>query len=162
VSEVRIVEADLSDPAQAAHVVDLIDAYAREPIGGGTPLAEGARERLPAGLAAHPTSRIWLAYAGDAAVGVAVVFEGYSTFAAAPLLNIHDLAVLESHRGQGIGRRLLAAVEQAARARGCAKLTLEVVEKNQRAQGLYKSFGFEAGAPADTGVTFFYTKKLAG
>jgi ribosomal protein S18 acetylase RimI-like enzyme len=161
VSEVRIVEADLTDPEQGAEVIEQIDAYARDPMGGGAPLPPDVRVRLLAGLAAHPTTRIWLAYAGDAGIGVAVVFEGYSTFAAAPLFNIHDLAVREAYRGRGVGRRLLEAVERAARACGCAKLTLEVVEENGRAQGLYRSFGFQNYSPGATPTTtFFYAKKL--
>jgi len=43
-----------------------------------------------------------------------VCFRGFSTFAAAPLINVHDLAVVPGFRGQGIGRRLLEAVEMYA------------------------------------------------
>jgi ribosomal protein S18 acetylase RimI-like enzyme len=59
------------------------------------------------------------------------------------LLNIHDLAVLPEHRGRGVGRALLAAVEEHARRKGCCKLTLEVQDDNPRARALYDKFGFE-------------------
>ena len=159
-AEVRIAEADLSDREQGAAIVAMIDDYARGPMGGGRPLREDVQGRLAQGLAGHPMARVWLAWDDSRPVGVAVVFEGYSTFAAAPSFNVHDLAVRESHQGQGIGRRLLAAVEHAARGRGCCKLTLEVLEENVRAQGLYRSVGFVGGAPAESGQTFFLSKTL--
>ena len=39
------------------------------------------------------------------AVGLANCFMAYSTFAAEPIVNIHDFAVLSGHRGRGIGPR---------------------------------------------------------
>jgi ribosomal protein S18 acetylase RimI-like enzyme len=68
---------------------------------------------------------------------------GFSTFEARPLVNVHDLAVLPEHRGRGVGRALLAGVEQRARARGCCKLTLEVLDTNETARRLYARFGFQ-------------------
>jgi ribosomal protein S18 acetylase RimI-like enzyme len=76
------------------------------------------------------------------AVGVAVCFVGFSTFKARPLLNIHDLAVIPTHRGRGVGRKLLDAVERKARERGCCSVTLEVLEKNVGARRLYAAAGF--------------------
>lgn len=155
----NVRSADLADPADAAAVVRLIDAYARDPRGGGAPLPRDARERLGAGLAAHPTARAWLAFDGEA-VGVCVGFLGFSTFHARPLLNIHDLAVLATHRGRGIGRALLAAAEDAARAAGCCKLTLEVQEDNLPARQLYQRFGFNDVRYGDSGPTRFLGKNL--
>ena len=40
--------ADYRDPLQAAAVVELLDSYARDPAGGGTPLPASVREGLPA------------------------------------------------------------------------------------------------------------------
>ena len=37
----------------------------------------------------------------DKPVGLATTFEGFSTFAAKPLINIHDIAVLPDYRGRG-------------------------------------------------------------
>jgi ribosomal protein S18 acetylase RimI-like enzyme len=118
------------------------------------------RERLVPGLAAHPTSRAWLAFDGEEAVGVCVGFLGYSTFAAQPLLNIHDLAVLPGHRGRGVGRALLAAAEQGARAENCCKLTLEVLEDNLPARALYEAFGFHDVRYGDSGPMKFLGKPL--
>lgn len=49
-----IVLADYHHPAHARAVVELLDAYARDPAGGGTPLSEAVKAGLPAALAARP------------------------------------------------------------------------------------------------------------
>jgi len=152
--------ADLADPTDAAAVVDLVNAYALDPLGGGAPLAADVRARLVPGLRAHPTTLVLLAFADERPVGVAVCFLGFSTFQGRPLLNVHDLAVLPTARGQGIGRALLAAVEERARERGCGKLTLEVLDDNHRARTLYASFGFADYALGSPGATRFLTKTL--
>jgi ribosomal protein S18 acetylase RimI-like enzyme len=154
--------ANFTDPADAAAILRLIDAYARDPRGGGQPLPQDVRERLLPGLAAHPTARAWLAFEGNEAVGVCVGFIGYSTFNARPLLNIHDLAVLPGQRGRGIGHALLAAAEADARNDGCCKLTLEVLEDNAPARRLYERFGFRDVRYGNSGPTKFLGKPLGG
>ena len=56
--------------------------------------------------------------------------------------HITNIAVEASHRRQGIGRALLAALMQYAANLGVQYLTLEVRRGNLAAQELYKSFGF--------------------
>jgi ribosomal protein S18 acetylase RimI-like enzyme len=159
---IEVVEADLAQSAHRAGILEVLDSYASDPIGGGTPLAAEVRQRLLPGLQEHPTTLVLLAFDGPRAVGVAVCFLGFSTFAARPLLNVHDLAVLPEWRGRGVGRALLEAAEARARARGCCKLTLEVQDSNQRARGLYESFGFSDYVLGNTGATptRFLTKTL--
>ena len=99
-----IALADYADPRDGAAVIDLLDAYARDPMGGGEPLSEQARAQLLPGLAATPGAFSLIARLGDVPVGLANCFMGYSTFFAAPLVNIHDMGVLPDHRGHGIGR----------------------------------------------------------
>lgn len=153
----RIGRLDPSAPRDAAALVALLDEYARDAAGGGTPLAGDAKARLPALLASRPHYAGLLAWDGEAPVGLVNAFEGVSTFKARPLLNIHDIAVAASHRGRGVGRALLAATEALARERGCCKLTLEALEGNVGAIGLYRSVGFVAYEldPAMGRATFF-------
>ena len=139
---VEIVEADLNRTEHQHAVVELTNAYAMDPMGDGKPLSAEVQHDLIPGLQKHPTTRVFLAYQGGKAVGIAVCFSGFSTFAARPLINIHDLAVLQAHRGQGIARRLLEEVERKARDAGCCKLTLEVLENNHRARRVYEAAGF--------------------
>jgi ribosomal protein S18 acetylase RimI-like enzyme len=140
---IDVVQADLGRPDHQSAVVDLVDAYARDPMGQGAPLAEDIRRALIPGLRQHPTTLIFLAYQGAEPIGIAVCFLGFSTFAARPLINIHDITVKPALRGRGIGRQLLAAVERKARELGCCKLTLEVQENNHRAKRTYHAAGFE-------------------
>ncbi len=157
----EIVEAMLDREDHAQSIVDLTNAYALDPIGGGQALSPEVRGALIPGLSAHPTTLVLLAYLEGEAVGFATCFWGFSTFAARPLLNIHDLAVLPKFRGQGVGRELLRAVEARGRQRGCAKLTLEVRERNARARGLYESAGFShSGGGEALGPDLFYVKRL--
>src|SRR5688572_4477523 len=94
---VRIVEANLNKPAHQEAVLKLVDAYSMDPMGDGKPLSEEARKRLVPALRQHPTTLIFLACIGAQPIGIAVCFLGFSTFAARPLLNIHDLGVLPEH-----------------------------------------------------------------
>ena len=124
-------------------LVMLLDAYARDPMGGGEPLATDVQERLCDDLAARPTAASFIAWQDGHPVGLVNCIEGYSTFKARPLMNIHDIAVLPGHRGAGVGQALLAAAQAHARARGCCKLTLEVLTGNGPALRSYQRFGFE-------------------
>ena len=83
-----------------------------------------------------------LAWLDGRAVGLIDCFAGFSTFAARPLLNVHDFVVINGLRGQGIGKALLAWAEQRASQLGCCKLTLEVLSRNSMAMACYTSFGF--------------------
>jgi ribosomal protein S18 acetylase RimI-like enzyme len=157
----QIVEADLARPDHQRDILALTQAYALDPMGNGRPLPREVLDQLIPGLRSHPTTLIFLAHVEGQAAGIATCFRGFSTFSARPLINIHDLAVVESHRGRGIGRQLLEAVERKARELGCCKVTLEVQENNTLARGVYQRAGFAQGTYAETtGGSLFYWKML--
>lgn len=147
-ASLRICRADYANPVHASALVELLDAYARDPMGGGEPLSEFARTSLVAALAARPQAFSVLAFASsdnpdsEIPVGLVNCMEGFSTFACRPLINVHDVAVLPAHRGQRVAQRMLALVEEIARERGACKLTLEVLQGNVGAIRLYQRVGF--------------------
>ena len=140
---IDIVRVRYDDPVHAAALVGLLDAYARDPAGGGEPLSGFARDHLVDALAARPFIFSVLAFDGVTPVGLVNAIEGFSTFACRPLVNVHDVVVLPSHRGRGIAVQLFAEVEAVARERGACKLTLEVLSGNSPARGLYRKLGFD-------------------
>ena len=153
--------ADYADPEDAALIVALLDAYARDPMGGGNPLADDVRQRLVPALAAHSGAFSLLAFVGDKVLGLANCMTGFSTFAARPLINIHDMAVLPEARGHGVGKALMRAVESEARRRGACKVTLEVLSGNHVAKGLYAAMGFgDYALGPEAGTAQFWEKKL--
>ena len=137
-----IAPLDLADPAQAAAWLALLDHYAQDPMGGGEALRPAVRARLVDELRSLATFHGALAWEDGQAVGLINCFLGFSTFAARPLLNIHDIVVHASRRGQGVGQALLAWAEQRAQQLACCKLTLEVLSNNRRALGCYAAAGF--------------------
>jgi len=138
----RIAALDLKQEAMAAAWLDLLDHYARDPMGGGAALSAYAKGHLVEALKERPGFHGALAFKGDRPVGLINCFAGFSTFAARPLLNIHDIVVHAALRGQGIGQALLHWAEQRASALGCCKLTLEVLSNNRRAMASYERAGF--------------------
>lgn len=160
-SAFTILRADYANPAHAAALVMLLDAYARDPAGGGEGLSAFAKNHLVTSLAARPQAYSVLAFDGELPVGLVNCIEGFSTFACKPLVNVHDVAVLASHRGRGIAERMLAEAEVVARERGAVKLTLEVLSGNHGAVRLYERIGF-AGYQLDPamGTAMFLQKWL--
>jgi len=158
---IEVFIADYRNTTHAAALVDLLDAYASDPAGGGKPLEAAVRQRLPAELAARPQAFSVLAYEGGQPVGLVNCIEGFSTFAAKPLVNVHDVVVLPSHRGKRVAQQMFALVEEEARRRGACKLTLEVLSGNAPALRAYEREGF-AGYQLDPafGTAVFLQKKL--
>ena len=138
----QVVAVDLKNEADSTAWLDLLDHYAQDPMGGGTGLSGYARANLVRELKDLPSFHGALAFNGDQAVGLINCLAGFSTFAAKPLLNIHDIVTRDDRRGQGVGQALLQWAEQRARQLGCCKLTLEVLSNNTRAMAAYERAGF--------------------
>ena len=154
----NVQRVDYRNPRDAQALCELLNMYAQDPMGGGEPIAPQAVARLCSDLAAKPFAFSFIAWQSgaqggeqfdgavcastDKPVGLINCFEAYSTFKALPLINIHDIAVAPSARGQGVGQALLQAVEQEAKNRGACKITLEVLSGNAVALKSYERFGF--------------------
>ena len=94
-----------------------------------TPASDQIRERWSDGP-------VWVAIQGNQLVG---------TISAVPKsegLYIRSMAVLSSHRGQGIGYLLLQSAQQFAIARGFQRMFLSTTPFLEQAIRLYKGFGF--------------------
>jgi ribosomal protein S18 acetylase RimI-like enzyme len=141
--QLNVIEVNFADAMHLSALIGLLDAYSRDPMGGGEPLSDFARQNLPKALAARATMFSVMAFDGQEPVGLINCVEGFSTFACQPLVNVHDVVVAASHRGQGIAEKMLVKVETIARERGACKLTLEVLSGNHAAQKLYRRVGFD-------------------
>ncbi len=158
---IDIVVADYQHPAHQKAIVDLLDAYARDPMGGGTGLSDHVRQALIPALIDQPNAFSILALDDETPAGLINCFQTMSTFLARPLINIHDVTVEASYRGQGISTLMLNKVEEVARLRGGCKLTLEVLEGNHIARKAYSKFGFRSyELDPEMGQALFWEKKL--
>lgn len=165
---IRCHPADLSRESHRRAVADLVNMYAREPLARGDDLPPAILAQLPEFLHHFPTARVFLARTAHGSesdvssyAAVAVCVLSISTFAAAPVMNIHDIAVRPEFRGRGVGRALLAEVERAAREMRCCKITLEVHRKNTGALAAYLAVGFADGATSpEPGEIWFLEKRL--
>ncbi|WP_095144339.1 MULTISPECIES: GNAT family N-acetyltransferase [unclassified Pseudomonas] len=160
-AEILVLQASYSNPTHAEAICLVLDHYATDPMGGGSPLAADVLQQLPAELAKRPYAFSVLAFVNGEPAGLVNCFEGFSTFACRPLVNVHDVAVVGKFRGLGLSQKMLQKVEDIARQRGCCKITLEVLEGNDVAQAAYGKFGFSAGMfdPAH-GRMLFWIKAL--
>lgn len=154
VKTVKIAIADYQKSSDADAIIELMNHYSLDKMGGGEELPNSVKKVLVAEMAKIPGAFTVIAFVegsteGDdlassdlIPVGLINCFMGFSTFKAKPLVNIHDVVVLPAYRGLKLSMRMLEKVEELAIERGCCKLTLEVLEGNKIAQNAYVKFGF--------------------
>ena len=159
--EVLVLQASYTNPVHAQAIGFLLNHYAEDPMGGGHSLPADLLQQLPAELAKRPHAFSVLAFVDGEPAGLVNCFEGFSTFACRPLVNVHDVAVMNQFRGLGLSQKMLQKVEEIARQRGCCKITLEVLEGNAVAQSAYRKYGFDDSVfdPAH-GRMLFWNKPL--
>lgn len=128
------------DPDLAPDVALFLEAerHVHAEGGGSAP----ADDELMAFLNEKLASDAYHILVSDAAAGpVGIVFvdeeRAYSP------MHVHNLYVVEAHRGQGHGRALMEAVQELASRLGREYVSLRVTLTNQPAVDLYRSLGFE-------------------
>lgn len=88
--------------------------------------------------------RVWLIQHNSEAIGYIVLTFGYSLEYRGREAVIDEIYILESHRGQGIGKRAIEFVEEVSPSLEIKALHLEVERENIAAQRFYQKVGFEA------------------
>ncbi len=158
---IELILADYNNEQQGKDLVMLLNAYATDPMGGGTELADFTKQNLVKTLANRMDAFTVLCYVDGEPAGLINSIEGFSTFSCKPLINIHDVVVLPTFRGLGLSKKMFAKVESEAVSRGCCKLTLEVLEGNEVAKNAYIKIGFSGyELDPETGKAMFWEKKL--
>ncbi|MBX2835134.1 MAG: GNAT family N-acetyltransferase [Micavibrio sp.] len=158
----NIIRADYNNPKHAKDIITLLNSYATDPMGGGTPISEHVRTHLIDKLKSCSTAFSIIAYVGDQPAGLANCFEGFSTFKCAPLINIHDMAVHPNYKGQGLSQKIMAKIEDIGHDIGACKITLEVLSGNIIAQNAYKKFGFsDYELDPEKGHALFWEKTIS-
>lgn len=156
-----VIHADFQNATHGDMVLALLDEYAKDPMGGAEPLSEHVRTHLITELASRPTAGALIALQNNEPAGLAIYFEGFSTFACKPLLNLHDFMVRAKFQGLGIAKQLLLALDNVAIDKGCCKITLEVLQGNTPAIALYRKAGYQGYSLSDdTGQAMFWQKKI--
>jgi GNAT superfamily N-acetyltransferase len=97
-------------------------------------------------LAAHlfgerPSCELLVGEIHGERLGYALYFTTYSTFLTRTGLFLEDLFVVESARGQGLGRALLVELARVAIARDCGRVEWSVLDWNAKAIAVYDSVG---------------------
>lgn len=86
--------------------------------------------------------RVFVAEAGDTAVGFASAGPSRDEDAADATGEIGAIYVEREHAGTGVGGALMAAAEEALRAAGFGRATLWVLRDNEAARGFYEHRGW--------------------
>ncbi|MCD4721249.1 MAG: GNAT family N-acetyltransferase [Desulfobacula sp.] len=161
-TQTEIFEANLDLTLHSQAVLELLNAYAADPMGVGKPLTQDVLKELIPGLQHHPTTIIFIAFHDNKAAGIVTCFKGFSTFQARPMINISDFYLHPDYRGLKIGQRLLAIVEKKAIELSCCKITLEIQENNIRAMQIYKAAGFNQDVHVkEVGRAVLFSKPLS-
>lgn len=129
----------LAAPHEADAIVALAHAFHREdghPLSAAGAAALVAMLDLPRSFGRVVVPRIEGTVVGYGALcfGYSVEYEGREAF-------IDDIYIVPAHRGQGLGKRLLARLQQEARDAGCRAIHMEVMAGNP-AEHWYRAEGW--------------------
>jgi putative acetyltransferase len=134
-----------AEPGDATSLVELAEAVGGEEgrwiLATDTWRSVSEERRYLKTVLRHPDATVIVAVAGERVVGRLSLSR--DPHPASHHVADLGLMVAESHRRQGIGKKLLAEAVIWARSVGIGKLELHVFPWNESALRLYESFGFE-------------------
>ena len=92
------------------------------------------------GFGDHPVFFAWMAEVSGRPVGFALAYYRYSTWRG-KVLYLEDLFVDPAHRGKGIGKALVAKLQEKVRAESLPGISFQVLDWNEPAIGFYRRLG---------------------
>jgi ribosomal protein S18 acetylase RimI-like enzyme len=118
----------------AEHHFEGVEALWREAFPNDPP-RNAAKTVIPSKIAVQPNLFL-VAISGSRVIGsVMAGYDGHRGW-------INRIAVLLSHRGQGLGKALVAEAETRLRAIGCSKINLQVLSSNSATVEFYRRIGY--------------------
>jgi GNAT superfamily N-acetyltransferase len=99
-----------------------------------------AETLLQSGFQEHPLFVAWVAEKDGLIVGMALCYIRYSTWKG-PVLYLEDLIVIESFRGNGIGKALFEKCIAHAKHNNYRRMVWQVLDWNTPAIDFYKGYG---------------------
>jgi ribosomal protein S18 acetylase RimI-like enzyme len=152
---------DYKNERQTDELLELLNEYAKDPMGGGTELASITKSNLVSELKKRAFVFSIICYVDGKPAAFSNCIEGFSTFKCKPLINIHDFAVNPEFRGLQLSQILMNKIEEIAIDKGCCKITLEVLEGNNVAKNAYIKSGFKGyELDPEMGKAVFWEKPL--
>jgi len=130
VRDIKIRMAAFADPAVQALLLDVLDELSERYGGSGDDTPVAADDFTP------PKGAFFVADDGDRLVGCA----GWRRHG--DDAELKRMFTAKAARKRGLGRRMLAAIEDSARAAGCRRLILETGGKQPEAIALYRTAGY--------------------
>ena len=124
VSLIRQLIAELAEYERLAHAAVATDDDLRTQLFGPQPAAE-----------------VLIGEVDGVAVGFALFFHTFSTFAGKRGLYLEDLFVRPQFRGVGLGKHLMAALARITLQRDCARFEWSVLDWNAPSISFYRSIG---------------------
>ncbi|WP_075185195.1 GNAT family N-acetyltransferase [Teredinibacter haidensis] len=159
-----VVVADYSRFEHKNAIAEMMRGYSGDDMGGGEPLSEEHCGKIASSLSDFGQAVTVLVFSDKEnvkPVGIATSLKSFSTFYLKPILNLHDVFVVDAWRGKGVGGLLLGKTEEIAKNMGCCKLTLEVLNNNLSAKALYNKNGFNPYRLAEeAGEAMFWQKRI--
>ena len=109
---------------------------------------------------AEPDVTVWVARDSGEAIGCGALKRHDTRIA-----EVKRMFTRESHRGQGVGRRILGEILNSALDEGLEELVLETGDRHHAAWAVYEKAGFMRCGPVlnypDSEFSVFYHKQLA-
>ncbi|MFC3740731.1 GNAT family N-acetyltransferase [Paractinoplanes deccanensis] len=128
--EIKIRRAELDEPVVRELLVDVLSELSERYGGSGDDTPISAAEFVP------PNGVFFVADDGDQLIGCA----GWRRHG--DDAELKRMFTAKAARGRGLGRRLLATIEESAREAGCRRVILETGDKQPEAINLYESAGY--------------------
>lgn len=143
----NFVQIDLENQEHCDALIELLNHYMLDPMGGGKAMENDHPQRVLSGLKKQCNYHGFLIKKDGTYAALANCFVGFSTFKTKQLINIHDFVVHSNFRRQGLGEALLNGISNFAKVNDMCRVSLEVREDNPKAMNLYKKVGFAPCSP---------------
>jgi N-acetylglutamate synthase-like GNAT family acetyltransferase len=129
----RIRQAEVADAQEVARLIGQL----------GYPAPDLAVQDRLERLASSTADRLFVAERGSGLAGLAALHISLTVQHDARVAKLAAMVGDDRFRGRGVGRALVAAVEEEARRRECGLIFVNTAERRGDAQAFYRAIGYE-------------------